>query len=112
MTGPRFSYLLIYFFILFIYLFIYSFFKYLFFFTKGEYQKELCYVTYLGSVHLDEVRYPALSWRKKQVGKKEVVPIWEKGKSFAGNTTRNSSTLGMCEGINSGRPCANFRHKG
>ena len=109
MTGPH---LVIYSYIILFYLFIYSFFKYLFFFTKGEYQKELFYVTCLRSVHLDEVRYPALSWRKKEVGKKEVVPIWEKGKSFAGNTTHNSSTSGVCEGINSGRPCANFRPKG
>ena len=36
----------------FIYLFIYSFFNY-FFFTKGEYQKELFYLAYLGSVPIN-----------------------------------------------------------
>ena len=49
MTGPH---LVIYSYIFFIILFdsfIYSLFNY-FFFTKGEYQKELFYLTYLGSV--------------------------------------------------------------
>ena len=49
---PPFSYLFIYIFysfILFIYLFIFNY----FFFTKGEYQKELFYLTYLGSVPIN-----------------------------------------------------------
>ena len=40
-------------FYLFFYLFIYSFFFNYFFFTKGEYQKELFYLTYLGSVPIN-----------------------------------------------------------
>ena len=51
---PPLSYLFIcfcYSFILFIYLFI--FFLITFFFTKGEYQKELFYLTYLGSVPIN-----------------------------------------------------------
>ena len=54
---PPFSYLFIcfcYSFILFIYLFIYLFiFNYYFLFTKGEYQNELFYLTYLGSVSIN-----------------------------------------------------------
>ena len=60
---PPFSYLFIYiFFILLFYLFIYSFFSYFFFFTKGVYQKELFYLTYLGSVLIN--LYLAFIWMR------------------------------------------------
>ena len=57
MTGPHlviYSHIYFYSFILFIYLFIYSFILWLLFFSaKGEYQKELFYLTYLGSVPIN-----------------------------------------------------------
>ena len=61
MTGPH---LVIYSYIFFIILFdsfIYSLFNY-FFFTKGEYQKELFYLTYLGSVPIN--LYLAFIWMR------------------------------------------------
>ena len=88
-----------------IYLFIYSFFFNYFFFHLGREPEGIIWPHISGvssnqplpCIHLDEVRYPALSWSEK-----EVVPIWEKGKSHVRNTAHSSLTSGMREVINSG----------
>ena len=86
-------------FYLFIYLFI--FFKLLFFHLGREPEGIIWpHISGVSSnqplpcIHLDEVRYPALSWSEKEV--------WEKGKSHVRNTAHSSLTSGMREVINFG----------